>query len=102
LDLIGGRPLWDAELIADRAPLSGRAGERPALTAGTALLLAASEGGRQRSADAIRARSDVRAADVQEKPTKRVTVEKIREGVVSSGSTKTAALQRTSQRAERE
>jgi hypothetical protein len=41
------------------------------------------------------------APPIYRRRTKRVTVEKIREGVVSSGSTKTAALQRTSQRAER-
>ena len=50
---------------------------------------------------AIRAR-DVRAADLQEKPTKRVeNGAALATRVVSSDAAKTAALQRTSQRAER-
>jgi hypothetical protein len=47
----------------------------------------------------IRAR-DVRAADLQEKPTNRVEIELLCADV-SSDATKTAAPQRTSQRAER-
>ena len=50
--------------------------------------------------DAIRAR-DVRAADLQEEPTKRFESRANSVIVVSSDSTKTAAHQRTSQRAER-
>jgi hypothetical protein len=49
---------------------------------------------------AIRAR-DVRAADLQEEPTKRVENRVDLRTIVSSGSTKTAASQRTSPRAER-
>ena len=54
----------------------------------------------RRRLGAIRGRN-VRAADLQEKPTKRVRLEKISKTVVSAGSTKTAALKRTSRRAER-
>jgi hypothetical protein len=47
-------------------------------------------------------RPDVRAADLQEKPTKRVKNKAgSPETIVSSDPTKTAATQRTSQRAER-
>jgi hypothetical protein len=49
---------------------------------------------------AIRA-CDVRAADLQEEPTKRARTERLSWTVVSSDPTKTAAPRRTSQRAER-
>jgi len=54
----------------------------------------------RRLQSAIRAR-DVRAADLQQELTKRVSREPIRDRMVSSDPTKTAAPRRTSQRAER-